>query len=256
MLRSKWMVVSLAALGVVALALPAAAQTPYISVHYDEIEPASANDYEANGRDWVAAFSEAGLGAEHGWRGYTSDFTYAWVADMPDFAFMDGEAERFAAAGAAVGEEKMKGLLAGGSSRSHYTEVWKYEPELSYAPNGVPTSGMTYINVGVHHVKPGMNDEYKAVVKDVIAALAKIKAEATFVGYSIALGQGSYAYVSWGADRAALHARAPMGALLAEAVGPEAAQALFDRWMSSINGVEERDWAMRPELSFTGTAAE
>jgi hypothetical protein len=248
------MIAGIAMLGALALAPAVAAQAPYISVHIDEIEPANSTAYEANGREWVAAFTEAGLGADQGWRGYTSDFTYAWVADMPNYAYMDGERERFAAAAAAVGEEKMAALEAGGSSRSHYTEVWKFEPEMSYLPEGPPTSGMTYINVGTHHVKPGMDDEYKAVVKDVVAALTKIKADAAFAGYSIALGRGSYAYVSWGADRGALHSGPEMGAMLVEALGPEGSREIWDRWTRCINGTEERDWAIRPELSFAGVA--
>jgi len=256
MIRGQGMIAGIALLGALALAPTVGAQAPYISVHVDEIEPANSSAYEANSREWVAAFTAAGLGADQGWRGYTSGFTYAWVADMPNFAYMDSIEERFAAAGAAVGKEKMAELMEGGSPRSHYTEIWKSEPEMSYLPNGEPPSDMAYINVGTHHVKPGMDDEYKAVVKDVVAALTKIKADAAFVGYNIALGRGSYAYVSWGADRGALHSRLPMAAMLAEALGPEGAQELWDRWTRCINGTEERDWAIRPELSFTGVVGD
>jgi len=232
--------------------LTAQAQSPaYIMVHYDEVMPAGSEAFEANSAMWVEAFTAAGLGAEHGWDAYSSDFTYAWVSPMPNWAFLDSAEARFAEVGEAVGEEKMAELLSGGAhTTTHYSEVWKSEPELSYMQEGFDPSGMKAANVGVHWVKPSANDEYRAMVKDLVAAVGKVETDINFMAFSVAMGDGSFAFVSWGEDRAALHAGRGMGPVLTEALGPEGAQDIFQRWVDSVVKVDDRDWGVRADLSY------
>jgi len=255
-MSSRTRVMTIALAGVLALASTSLiAQAPYLLVHFDQISPEGSHAFEANAKDWGKAFSEAGLGSEHSWDAYSSDFTYAWVLEMPDWAYMNGNAARQAAIAEAVGKETMAALIAGGSAAvSHYNEIWKFEPSLSYFADDFSPDGMTAINVGIHYVKPTMEEDYKSVVKDVVAALAKIGAPMHFFGHSIAAGQGSYAYVSYGENRAALHSGPEIGALLAQAEGPEGAQTLFERWTACITNVEERDWQVRPDLSYSPSA--
>ena len=220
----------LAALVLVSAALAAQVEpAPYITIHYDRIDPAHMSAWEENNKQWVEAFSAAGIGAEMSWRAYQSGFTYAWVSDMPDYAFLDGQEARQKMLQEKLGEGKLAELEAGaaGAIVEHSNEIWKYQSEMSYMPEGFSLAEMAAINVGVVDVKPGMGEKYRALVKEAIEALAKIEAPVNFFGYSTPYGEGSYAFVSWAKDRAALHSGPDMGELLTEAVGAETTQEMM-----------------------------
>jgi hypothetical protein len=243
----------LAALVLVSAALAAQVEpAPYITIHYDRIDPAHMSAWEENNKQWVEAFSAAGIGAEMSWRGYQSGFTYAWVSDMPDYAFLDGQEARQKMLQEKLGEGKLAELEAGaaGAIVEHSNEIWKYQSEMSYMPEGFSLAEMAAINVGVVDVKPGMGEKYRALVKEAIEALAKVEAPINFFGYSTPYGEGSYAFVSWAKDRAALHSGPDMGELLTEAVGAEKTQEMYGRYMECVAGEEERDWRVRPDISY------
>jgi hypothetical protein len=243
-------VLVLAATGASAQIEPA----PYITIHYDRIDPAHLQAWEGNARDWVTAFSKAGIGVELGWRGYQSGFSYAWVSDMADYAWLDGTEARAKKLDQALGEGKLEELEAAAAPAvvEHYNEIWKYEPELSYQHDGFSSDGMRAINVATVTVKPGMGDEYQELVKEAIAALESIDAPVNWFAYSTPFGAGSYAYVSWGENRAALHSGPEMPELLTKAVGAEKMQEMFDHYVNCVAGEEQRDWGVRPELSYMG----
>lgn len=229
---------------------------PFILVHYDRIDPAMTAAYEANSKEWVEAFTAAGIAEEYNWRGYQNSFTYAWVSDMPEYAWLDGTEERWAKAGEMLGEGKLEALEAGASKAilEHYTEIWKYESELSYQPPGFDPSGMNAVNVSIDYVKPGQGEAFRAVVKDAITAMKKIEAPINFFAYSIPFGQGSYAFVSWAKDRGALHSGPDIGELLAESIGSEESQKLYQRYLTSAHGTEDHDWRARHDLSYLAGA--
>ncbi len=225
---------------------------PYITIHYDRIDPAQMADWEANSKQWVEAFGEAKVGKEFNWQAYQSGFSYAWVGDMPNFAFLDQREAQNEMLAEKVGAEKMAALEAGaaGAVVEHYNEIWKYEPGMSYLPADFSPAGMGAISVAVVDVKSAMGKEYRELVEEAIAALKTIEAPVNFFAYSTPFGKGSYAFVSFGEDRAALHSGPEMGGLLTEAVGAEKAEEMFGRYMNCVAAEEERDWRVRPDLSY------
>jgi len=238
-----------------AFALPAQEEpAAYITVHIDNIDPAQMTAYEANNKDWVEAFKAAEAGSDYYWRGYQSGFSYAWVSDLPNYSWLDGNQEREKMLGEKLGEGKMEELMAGGGSAilDHYSEIWKYQADLSYMPEGFDTAEMGSISVSTVSVKPSMSKEYREVVKEAIAALKTIKADVNFVAYSTPYGAGSYAFVTFGKDRGALHSGPEMGALLTEALGEEKSKDLFKRYLGSVASEEERDWRIRKDVSYMG----
>lgn len=243
------------ALVCVLAAAPASAQiapAPYITVHYDTVDPAQMQAFEKNNREWVEAFQSAKAGKEYYWRAYQSGFTYAWVADMPNFAYLDEGEAREKAVNEMLGEGTMEKLLAGNAPPiiEHHTEVWKFEPELSYWPEGFDPSKMKAINVTIDSVKPGKGKAFRDLVTEAIAAMKKIEADTNWFAYSIPFGSGSYAIVSWAEDRAALHGGPNMGDLLTEALGAEGSQALYGRWLDSMASTETNDWSVRRDLAY------
>ena len=119
-------------------------------------------------------------------------------------------------------------------------------------PEGFALAEMKAITVATHTVKAGKGKEYFEMVKEVIAALESIEAPVNWLGYSTPFGAGSYAYVSWGKDRASLHSGPEMGELLTQAVGAEKSAELFARYADCIAAQEEQDWRGRNDLAYFG----
>ncbi len=249
----------LATLSIALCATVAVAQiefAPYVTVHYDVVDPGDSQQYEQNAKDWVKAFADAEAGADWTWVGYQNGFTYGWVSPMPNFAYLDAAEDREKAMVAMLGEESATKLMSGmGLVQRHHTELLKYEPDLSYLPEGFTLDGMHAVNVTVHTVAPGKAKDYRAMVADVVAALGSVDAPVNFLGHSVTFGQGSFAYVTWAESRAALHGGPEMGELLAEAVGPEKAQELYGRFLDTVDEISEQDWRIRGDLSFQGSPA-
>jgi len=253
-MKKSFIITSLAvAIVLMASVLPAQVDpAPYITIHYDRIDPAQTSGWVENGKAWVKAFQEAKAGEEHYWRGYQSGFTYAWVSDMPNYGYMDDSEARNKALNEKLGEGTMDELEAGGQAAivEHYNEIWKYQADMSYFPEGFSPAGMKAANVSIDSIKPGKGGDFRELVKEAVAAMKTIEAPVNFFAYSIPFGKGSYGFVSWAEDRAALHGGPDFGELLAEALGPEAAQGLFKRYLASVSATEETDWRARPDLSY------
>jgi hypothetical protein len=250
--------VALAVLLIVGSAIPTLlageeAEAPaYLVVHYDQVEPSMSDEYEANGKAWVEAFTEKEMGEEWKWWAYSRPgFTYAYVFTMPNYAYMDAQPEREKMMVEALGEEKMKELMGGmGAIRSHYNEILKASPELSYEPQESIAKDPSFVQVGVHHVKPAMNEQFKGLVKQVVAAFEKAGAKLGFDAYEVAFGQGSYAFVTFADSAAQLYSQPDTRAILAEAEGPEFSKKIFDEWRDCIDDYGNVDWHYRPEMSY------
>ncbi len=225
----------------------------YLLVHYDTVEPSKAMEFEANGKQWVEAFTSAEMGEEWTWDAYSKpDFTYAWVSVMPDYAYLDGQPEREKMMAEALGEEKVGELMAGaGAVRSHYSDILKAAPEMSYHPKEPLSSDPRFVRVGVHHVKPAMTRQFKDLVKRVVAAYQKAEAPLGFDAYEVEFGQGSFAFVSEADNAAQFYSQPQTGEILAQAEGAEVSQQLFQEWRDCISAYEISDWAYRPDLSYT-----
>lgn len=222
-------------------------------VHYDHVEPSMAMEYEANGKEWVAAFAEKGMGADWTWWAYSRPgFVYAYVFAAPNYAYLDGQPERQKMMAETLGEEKMKELMEGaGYIRSHYSEILKAAPELSYRPKESMTDQPGFARVGVHHVKPGMGDRFKELVKRVVTDFGKAEAALGFDGYEVQFGEGSFVFVTLAKDASQFYAQPESSEILAKAEGEEAAAEMFQEWRECITDFAATNWTFRPELSYT-----
>lgn len=222
----------------------------YSVIHFDNVDPANAPAHEENAKAWVAAFKESGLGAEYSWRMYSnSSFEYVYISDMPNFAFLDMQAAQETEVADAIGADKLGQLMASGVVSSHYSQIVKQAPELSYMPEG-GLGEIGFVHVGVHHVKPSMNEQFKAVAKKAIAARKKTGSTMAVFGSEIQFGQGSYQVVTVAKDAASYYSAPSIGAVLTEAYGAEEAMAMFNDWRNCITDYEISDWQFRPDLSF------
>ena len=72
----------------------------------------------------------------------------------------------------------------------------------------------------------------------VIAAFEKAEAPLGFNAYKVEFGEGSYVLVSVADSPAQLYSQPGTPAVLIEALGPEAAQALFQEWRDCVTSYE------------------
>jgi hypothetical protein len=248
-------VAAVLAIALALAALPALAEirpAPYIVVHYDTIDPAQTQEWNKVQQEWAEVFRKAKAGKDHYWRAYQSNFTYAWVADMPNFGYLDDGEARNKTANELVGEGVMERLQAGSAPAilEHYTELWKFEPDLSYWQETLDPSKMNAIRVRIDTVRAGKGETFQKLVGDVVAAMKKINAEVNWFAYSIPFGKGSYAFVSWGTNEAALHSGPTTRELLSKALGEEESQAVFSSWLKHVSSTQSRDWLIRNDLAY------
>ena len=222
----------------------------YTMIHWDDVGPGQTAAYEENAKAWVAAFKEAGAGAEWEWRTYAGpNFTYVFLTDVPNYAYLDGDDERWAAMVETIGADKIKALSVPGTSDSHRHELVKELPDLGYMPEGGPGE-LKFVRLGQHTVKPGMNDSFKELAAKVQAARKKVGSSMAIFASEVQFGDSSFHFVTLAEDAAAYYAAPSVGALLTEAYGAEEAGALFDEWRNCITDYETSDWQFRPDLSF------
>ena len=223
----------------------------YTMIHYEEVGPANVLAYEENSKAWVAAFEEAGAGEEWAWRTYAGpNFNYAFLTDVPNYAYLDGDDERWAAMVEIIGKEKIDALSAdGGGATGHRHELAKDLPEYDYTPEG-GMGEVGFVHLATHSVKPGMGKQYKALLTKVTAARNKVGGGLAVRAYHIEFGHGSYQFAILAKDAATFYSAMSVGATLREAYGPEEAKAIFDQWRDSITDYETSDWRFMPELSY------
>ncbi len=223
----------------------------YFVLHYDHVDPAKVAEHEANSKAWVEAFKAGDFGAEWTWYAYSNaNFGYGYVFQFPNYAYLDGSDAREKAMAEALGKEKMAELMAGTDTVvSHYSEIWKAMPSLSYAPPGGNLPG-GFVRVGVHHVTPSKVKDFEALVGRVVEAYKKANAASGFDGYKVEYGQGSYGFVAFSKDAGTFYSGPSTGQILTQALGAEEAQALFQEWGECITAYETNDWTVRPDLSY------
>lgn len=122
-------------------------------------------------------------------------------------------------------------------------------PEYSYTPEG-GIGEVGFVHLSTHYVKPGMSEQFKALVAKVTEARNKVGGNLAVRGSEIQFGNGSYQFATIAEDAAAYYSAPSVGAVLAEAYGPEQARAIFDQWRQCITDYETSDWQFLPELSY------
>ncbi|NNE19667.1 MAG: hypothetical protein HKN10_14430 [Myxococcales bacterium] len=172
---------------------------------------------------------------------------------MPNYGYLDEADARNKMLDEKLGEGVMSNLVAGANDAivEHHTEIWKYQADMSYIPEGFDISAMTVVNVSTDSVRASMGKEFSELVKEAVAAMKKVNAPVNWFAYSIPFGKGDYAFVTWGKDRSSLHGGPDMNELLAKALGPDGSKEMWDRYVEYIASTEDRDWRARTDLSYT-----
>jgi len=226
-------------------------------VEHATIEPADVEEFEAWFKDWVTAFQGSGLGADYNW--FTSSgpgFRYVWVTPVADYATLDAREAREKTMSEALGEETLGGLFSKMHLMKTYSrELLRMRPDLSYSGESDAMTTPGFINISVHHVRPGMEERYEALLKKVVEAFAGAEQPHGWDAYGVEFGEGSYLYTSIAASAAEYYGRPTTPQVLAKILGEEAAGKMVSEWRECISQYDTSDARPRAELSFMAAPA-
>jgi hypothetical protein len=248
-------VVSLGAAVVILAPTPGGTQTPapqYFVLHQEKAKPSMVKEYESTTKEFVAMVKANKTKMTHfSFNCFASpDFTYTFVAPIPNLAGLDAINADFGALAQSAGAALLDLNKRGGVAMERVDEsVIQRLPELSYAPPEprLESGRARYYHYGFYYVIPGREPEVEALGQEY---LKLFKAKGVTNGYTIYKGvMGAdlpYYFVSEGAlDAADFQAE---DAKTAAQVGPEL-QALGARLMALTRRYETREAVPRPDLS-------
>jgi len=154
-----------------ALLAPAAAvaQTPggqYFVVHQEVAKPSMVKEYESTSKEFVALVKANKAKMPHfSFNCLASpDFTYTFVAPIPNLAGMDAINADFGALAQAAGAS-FADLNKRGGAATEYIKEWVIQlvPELSYSPAEPRAGAPRYFHYGIYYVIPGREPEAEAL---------------------------------------------------------------------------------------------
>ena len=162
-------VVSLGAALALLAPVAAGAQTPggqYFVVHQEVARPSMVKEYESTSKEFVAMVKANKAKMPHfSFNCLASpDFTYTFVAPIPNMAGMDAINADFGALAQAAGAS-FADLNKRSGTATEYIKEWVIQlvPELSYSPAEPRAGAARYFHYGIYYVMPGREMEAEAV---------------------------------------------------------------------------------------------
>jgi len=222
-------VVSLGAALALMAPVAARAQTPggqYFVVHQEVAKPSMVKEYESTSKEFVAMVKANKAKMPHfSFNCLASpDFTYTFVAPIPNMAGMDAINGDFGALAQSAGAS-FADLNKRSGAATEYIKEWIIQlvPELSYSPAEPRAGAPRYFHYGIYYVMPGREAEAEALGAEMPAYIVSVGA----------------------ADAAEYQAD---DAKLAALLGTEF-QALGARTIALTRRFETREATARPDLS-------
>src|ERR1044071_5958490 len=155
----------------VALLAPATGGTQtsapqYFVVHQEVAKPSMVKEYESTTKEFVALVKANKAKMPHfSINVFASpDFTYTFVAPIPNMAGMDAINADFGALAQSTGAA-LPDLNKRGGAATEYIKEWIIQsvPELSYSPAEPRAGASRYFHYGIYYVIPGREPEAEAV---------------------------------------------------------------------------------------------
>jgi hypothetical protein len=248
-------VVSLGAALALLAPVAARAQTPggqYFVLHQEVAKPSMIKEYESTSKEFVAMVKANKAKMPHfSFNCLASpDFTYTFVAPIPNMAGMDAVNADFGALAQSAGAA-FPDLNKRGGAATEYIKEWIIQlvPELSYSPAEprAQAGPPRYFHYDLYYVMPGREPEAESIGAEYVKLFKAKAVKNAYNVYKVVMGAEMPAYiVSVGAaDAATYHAdSANVSALLGSEL-----QALGARTAALTRRFETREAVSRPDLS-------
>jgi len=228
-----------------------AATGQYFVLHQEIAKPAMVSEYEAAAKEFVALVTANKDKMPHfGFSCFMSpDFTYTYVAPVPNFGGIDAINGDFGALAQATGAKFQDLMKRQGAATERISEMVIQEaPELSYAPAQPRLKpGMaSYYHYGFYYLLPGREAEADAVAADYVKLFKAKGVTNRYTLYKAVMGPDMPLIIvaQGGIDNADFHtAEAKTAALLGKDAEPLEARAL-----AVTRRYETREAVLRTDL--------
>lgn len=233
-----------------ALAGGCAATTPALPrllVHVDTIDPKKVREFESARVRWVERLRATHQTDRRGLYLKIGSNTYYSVVPFARWRELDaiGAARARASAALPQDSEQYDRLSDAALEFPHASEVWREEPELSYAPTGRALGDA--VQVVIEDVKP--TADYDAAWKPIAAALAQarfpLERRTFFAGY----GSGRTLSFWLAPSRAVLAAAPTLEQALTAVLGEQRARALLAAWRACVVSSQTLDVEVDPAMT-------
>jgi hypothetical protein len=224
------------------------------AVYTEYVKPTMVAEYEAVGREMVAAMKAAKVESRYTY--FTvlqgESFSYVAVTPMQSFADMDRIQQEWMQMGDKIGKAAWAELIRRGSEAVVHSsmQVFLERPEISYWPEAprVEPDDAAFAEYGFHYLLPGMEEEAATIAGEYADLYRKKNLPESFRVFQALTGEDLPLLVvaTYGEDEADWTAA---GAKVNEALGEEGLL-LQQRAMQVIRTYESKQRRLREDLSY------
>jgi len=227
-------------------------QRQFYVIHQEFAKPSMQQQYEAAAKEFVAMVTKNKAAMPHfSFAALSSDdFTYTYVARIPNYAGIDGINQDFGALAQKEGQAFADLTKRSGAAMESVREsVVSLSPELSYVPAmpRLKPEEARYFHYDLYHVMPGRELEAEAIAKEFLTLFksknipngyrlfkAEMGPEMPTIIIEVGAKDPADSYTQSASDRTALG---------------EAGKALFAKAFAITRRFETRSGWLRPDLS-------
>lgn len=219
-------------------------------IHEDKVKPSKVDEYEAIGKDLVAACEEHNVQETQWLTLKLNDDSYIFVTPIENFAELDKNA--FKTLNEKMGDDKVAALFD--RFNTTYDEHGDYivylNHSLSYMPDGITQTpeGQNYRTMYYHYVTPENDKNYYKSLKNIKEAFTKHNSKVHYRVYKTGFGvMGTYYMIAVAAESNTASAMA--GDANWELMGDDFSKLLKEMSQYIWKSDEKRGW-IRPDLSY------
>ena len=217
--------------------------------------PAAAEAQEApEGGRLVEAAEQAGLGTNYSWNFWNDLFTYWFVFPVESMAYFDDPEQMMRQIQGTPGEAALNEAISEFndlSMRTVSSEVAEVVPAWGYQPNSAGASELSMAMVGEYWLKPGMAEQWDAMVQDYIAFLRDLDYPYTIFAYRIRFGDdGRRTFATLYDTQEAYYGANSIENLAAQKGMTEAWEGILARFITLVVDAKQTTVAYVPEMSF------
>ena len=233
-------------------------------IEEEVVEPALAERYETGVRILVEGMRRAKLGRELGWTTAQRGQSYFYIFTVRSLDELDPRSPvtegRFRKIMQGVGDETAKKfgeMTIPSPVRSVSMFVLEAVDEFSYRPARSVVEEPKFVFQELHRVRHDRIELYKAVIRRMLKALHKADYPIAWTAYRSVLGEGRgffgegryYYYIAPFDRPSRIYQEHAFGAALEKALGKEGAQKLLADEMKCLEGFEQTEFRLRPDMS-------
>lgn len=215
------------------------------------VEPSQAPAFEAAVKQVVKAATDAK--AKSAWHFWTEGWRYVLAYPVPNFAYFDDPLafqKQFAGTPGEAGFQQAMQEMTALAVRVSSTELVESVPGWEYEPATAPQQ-FYFGQVHEFWVKPGKNEQFNALVKEIMAFFAEVGYSYEVIGHRVHFGDpGRAAFITLVDDMSEYYGAKSLERLAQQRGAAQKWQGLVGRLAALIDRSDDTSIRYRSDLSF------